>query len=319
MTFLKILPFAFLMLGACAAETPAAQSDTAGQIVQTPQESAPLPLMSWGDLTSRPKPDPTATVTYGVGETDIIDLWIPDGDGPHPVVIMVHGGCWQKSIADRTLMDYAAEDLRQSGMAVWNIEYRGVDEPGGGYPGTFTDVSRAVDLLPNYAQQFSLDIDRIAGFGHSAGGHLITWLAGRQNLPEQSALYSDPTIQIIGVVNSGGLADLDVSTPHTLPGCLASIKDQLTGSPNEARPDVLSETSSDRLLPTGAVIHSVNGARDKIAPPILGEGFTAKASAAGDIAYTHIIDGEGHVELIAPGSAAFDKQKEILKDLLGVK
>jgi len=278
----------------------------------------PAPLMTWGDLTSRPKPDSSDAVTYGNSASEIVDIWIPDGKGPHPVVIMVHGGCWQKSIADRSLMDYAAEALRREGIAVWNIEYRGVDEAGGGYPGTYLDVARAADLLAENALYYELDMSRIAGFGHSAGGHLVTWLAGRKNLPPGSALYTQPKIEVIGVVNSGGLADLEASEPLTLPSCLAAIKDQLTGAPTDGRPDVMAETSSDRLLPTGLVIHSVNGARDRIAPPELGEGFTAKARAAGDKAQTHIIADEGHVELIAPGTAAFDKQIEILKEMLGV-
>ncbi|WP_017930043.1 alpha/beta hydrolase [Robiginitomaculum antarcticum] len=317
MTLLKTLPLAVLLLSACQAKTPEPTATTPVK-VEVPIAIA-KPVMSWGDLTSRTKPAPTTSVTFGDAETDIVDVWIPQSKGPHPVVIMVHGGCWQKSIADRTLMNYAAEHLRENGMAVWNIEYRGVDEEGGGYPGTFIDVSRAADLLPDYAQKYNLDLNRIAGLGHSAGGHLITWLAGRENLPEGSALYTKPQIDLIGVVNSGGLADLDASEPLTLPGCLTSIKDSLTGLPNRTRADVLAETSSDRLLPMGVIIHSVNGARDTIAPPVLGQQFTAKATEAGDAAYIHIIADEGHVELIAPGSVAFDKQTKILKDMLGVK
>ena len=313
MRYLKLLPIAVLALATCTA-----QSVTPPALETEASTAAEKPLMTWGDLTSRPKPDSSDAVTYGDNPWEIVDVWIPDGKGPHPVVIMVHGGCWQKSIADYSLMDYAAEALRREGIAVWNIEYRGVDEAGGGYPGTYLDVARAADLLAENALYYELDTSRIAGFGHSAGGHLVTWLAGRKNLPSSSALYSKPRIEMVGVVNSGGLADLEASEPLTLPSCLAAIKDQLTGLPTDARPDVLAETSSDRLLPTGAIIHSVNGARDRIAPPVLGEAFTAKAIAAGDIAQVHIIPNEGHVELIAPGTAAFDKQTEILKDMLEV-
>ena len=59
---------------------------------------------------------------------------------------MVHGGCWQTEIADRTIMNWVADDLRRRGIAVWNIDYRGVDR-GGGYPGTFQDVAAAADAL----------------------------------------------------------------------------------------------------------------------------------------------------------------------------
>ena len=81
----------------------------------------------------------------------VADLWLPDGPGPHPTVLMVHGGCWQTEIADRRIMNWIADDLRRRGIAVWNIDYRGVDRPGGGYPGTFQDAAAAADALRAHA------------------------------------------------------------------------------------------------------------------------------------------------------------------------
>lgn len=307
---------AVLIMSACSAPAPDIESEVAAE---TPEQAK---LMTWGDLTSRRLPKPTIGTEFGIGETDLMDLWIPDGEGPFPVVLMIHGGCWQKSIADRSLMNYAAESLRRDGMAVVNIEYRGVDEAGGGYPGTFTDVARAAAFMPRFADEMDLDMTRVAGFGHSAGGHLVTWLAGIHNLPEDSeiarALADIEPLKMVGVINSGGLADLDMSEPVTLSSCLSDIKDKLTGPVTAARPDPLADTSSDRLLPSGTTIYSVNGARDRIAPASLGEAFTQKAKSAGDSAQSFTIADEGHVELIAPGSAAFDKQTELLKAMLGL-
>ena len=79
-------------------------------------------LMTWGDLTGRTLPTPSSTHSYGDAPAQVVDLWLPEGPGPHPVVLMIHGGCWQKAIADRTLMNYAAADLQQRGIAGWNIE-----------------------------------------------------------------------------------------------------------------------------------------------------------------------------------------------------
>jgi acetyl esterase/lipase len=310
-----LLGFTALTLTAC--ETTPIQTSDASMAEKEIVMNEPAPLMSWPDLTNRRKEAPTETVRIGDGDTDIVDVWLPDGPGPHPVVLMVHGGCWQKSIADRTLMNYAAEAMRNEGLAVWNIEYRGVDEEGGGYPGTFYDVVKAADALQEYGEEFNLDLSRVAGFGHSAGGHLVTWLAGRKNLPATSVLAGGDPLQMLGVVNSGGLADLEASEPLTLKSCLAEIKGELIGEVSDARPDPLSDTSSDRLLPTGAVIYSVNGERDRIAPPALGDDFTAKAKQAGDKARVIVIPNEGHVELIAPGSDAFEKQVSLLKEILG--
>src|SRR5579872_7464552 len=104
-------------------------------------------LMTWADLTARLTPTATARVAYGPDPLQVAEVWRPDGQGPFPTVLMIHGGCWRSGTGNLHVMDYAAEDLRRRGFAVWNIEYRGVDRPGGGYPGTFQDVNAAADAL----------------------------------------------------------------------------------------------------------------------------------------------------------------------------
>lgn len=271
-----------------------------------------LAMLSWGDLLSQPKPTPTHSIQIGDRDTDIVDLWLPETPGPHPVVLMVHGGCWQKNIADRTLMNYGAEDLRQRGMAVWNIEYRGVDETGGGYPGTYLDVANAADAMRDHADAYNLDLKRIAGTGHSAGGHLVSWLATRSNLPESSPLYKANPLSMIGVLNVGGLADLERSTRVTERSCMGAILDQLTGAPGEGRSDVFSDTSPARLLPMKAKHISLSGDMDRISPVGLAKDFAARAAQAGGTADALIISGNNHTDLIAPGTEAFEAQAEQL-------
>src|SRR3546814_19509206 len=96
---------------------------------------------------------------------------------------MVHGGCWTTEVADRTIMNWIANDLRKRGIAVWNIDYRGVDRPRGGHPGTFLDAAAAADALAANASRSNLDTSPLLTTGHSAGGHLALWLAGRPRLP----------------------------------------------------------------------------------------------------------------------------------------
>ena len=166
-------------------------------------------LLDWPDLAGRPLPAPTEKIAYGPGPDQFGELWLPEGKGPLPVVLMVHGGCWLKAIAGLGIMNYAADDLRRRGIAVWNIEYRGVDQAGGGYPGTFADVTAGADALTTIAAAHHLRLDRVVALGHSAGGHLGLWLAARDRLPAASALKTAHPLRIAGVVSLGGLPDLE--------------------------------------------------------------------------------------------------------------
>lgn len=112
------------------------------------------------------------------------ELRVPSGPGPHPVAVLIHGGCFKAAYA--TLRDLApmADALKATGIATWNIEYRWLGEPGGGWPGTYLDVGRAVDHLRALAGQHPLDLGRVVVVGHSAGGHLATWAAARARVAQ---------------------------------------------------------------------------------------------------------------------------------------
>ncbi len=66
------------------------------------------------------------------------------------------------------------------GIATWNIEFRRVGDEGGGWPGTLIDAANATDYLQQIAEENHLDLGRVIAIGHSAGGHLVLWLAGRE-------------------------------------------------------------------------------------------------------------------------------------------
>ncbi|MFL5298187.1 MAG: alpha/beta hydrolase [Phenylobacterium sp.] len=254
-------------------------------------------LMDWPDLLGRPAPKATASIPYGADPLQVAEVWRPDGKGPFPTVLMIHGGCWRSGVADLHVMDYAAEDLRRRGFAVWNIEYRGVDRPGGGYPGTFQDVNAAADALMAHARDYQLRTDHIVVLGHSAGGHLALWLAGRPKLPAGSPLNDKTALPISWVVSLGGLPDLATASE----GCGQKTVDLLLAGSSGA--DKLSDTSPASQLPSVAPRILIHGALDETAPPAQGKAYVEKARAAGDIrAWTYAIPGEGHVEEIAPGS-----------------
>lgn len=254
-------------------------------------------LMVWPDLLERPRPEPDATIPCGESWLQVSDLWRPPGPGPHPTVLMVHGGCWQTQIADRRIMNWIAADLKARGIAVWNIDYRGVDRPGGGYPGTFQDAAAAADSLRAHAASYNLDISRLVATGHSAGGHLALWLAARPRLPQGSPLRTSDPLPIHTVVSLGGLADLEEAA-RSDNGCGNEVIAELTSGH-------FADTSVPRLAPLGVPQVLVNGVQDRIIPVAYAEGYAVPMRAAGDSVEVRMVDETGHIELIAPESAAW--------------
>jgi acetyl esterase/lipase len=127
-------------------------------------------------------------IAYGTGALQFGELRVPAGRGPHPVVIIIHGGCWVAKLGkldDRAvaldLVRPIAADLTAHGFATWNLEYRRLGNDGGGWPGTFQDIAAGADHLRQIAAKSQLDLSRVVAIGHSAGGHFALWLAARPN------------------------------------------------------------------------------------------------------------------------------------------
>jgi acetyl esterase/lipase len=113
-----------------------------------------------------------STIRYGPHAEQVADLWLPAGPGPHPGVVLIHGGCWRAEYG-RDLEDRVAADLAARGLAVWNVEYRRLDRDGE-WPAPLEDVVAAASTLPP-----EIDRGRLALAGHSAGGHLALLAANR--------------------------------------------------------------------------------------------------------------------------------------------
>lgn len=258
-------------------------------------------LLDWPDLLARPMPSPTEKIAYGPDPMQFGELWLPEGEGPFPVVLIVHGGCWLSSIAKLSIMNYAAEDLRRRGIAVWNIEYRGVDKPGGGYPGTFQDVAAGADALEKIGPAHHLRVDRVVAYGHSAGGHLVMWLAARPRLPVGSPLWSAYPLRIAGVLSAGGLPDLEPEAAGDV--CGKGVIARLVGPVTPAHPNVWADTSPAELGIGPEPQVQINGEEDPIAPPDFAHTYAAKMK--NPRLTTIVLPDTGHAELVAPGTAAW--------------
>lgn len=265
-----------------------------------PADTPPPPgLVSYRDLLARPAQKPDHRIAYGPHPEQFADLWLPAGPSPHPVIVLIHGGCWLASLPSVELMAPMAEALRDEGYAVWSLAYRRIGEPGGGYPGAFQDVAAGIDALRGVAPNYGLDLHRLVFSGHSAGGHLAVWAAQRDRLPRTSALYSATPLLPQSVVSLAGINDLEAyrsSGPDACGG--PTTIDNLVDAGHRTSP--YADTSPARLPVPGARLVVISGALDPIVPARFGEAF------AGHMGVTGLtLPGAGHFELIDPRSAAW--------------
>jgi acetyl esterase/lipase len=262
--------------------------------------------ISYTNLLARPRPIPTTIIPYGPTLRQRGELFLPQGKAPHPVVVLIHGGCWLADLPGPELTDYAAADLQARGFAVWNIDYRRVGDPGGGYPGIFRDIADGFDLLGTLGPANGLDLTRVVAVGHSAGGHLALWAAARSRLPKNSPLYRANPLRLRGVVSLAGILDLEDYRIHGPSYCGGpSTIDRLLGLATTTHPDVYADTSPARLLPIGIPYLLVSGTLDPIVPPAFADRFSAKARAAGDAPREFTVPHAGHFELIDSRSPAW--------------
>ena len=158
-------------------------------------------IMDASALLDFPNPPADHVVSYGQDELQFGELRLPAGDGPHPVMVLIHGGCWLSEFDIAHIRKLAAA-FTAEGIATWTIEYRRVGDPGGGWRGTFDDAAAGTDFLATLAEKFDLDLQRVVFAGHSAGGHLAIWLANR---PSQWPAVVTP-VAVLGLAPAADLA-----------------------------------------------------------------------------------------------------------------
>jgi len=260
--------------------------------------------MALADYMALGGPAPDAHVAYGPAPSQYAELFMPQGAGPFPVAVLVHGGCWTAKFGGITQLRNMAGALRARGIAVWNVEYRRVDEAGGGYPGMYQDMHAALDTLQAQGARYPLDLARVVAVGHSAGGQLVQWIAGRERIPATSVLYRKNLLPVRAVVSLGGLADLRRERALIKESCGRDTP-ELAGEPSKERPDVYADTNAAELLPNGTHTILVTGELDTISPPRVAHDYARRAQAAGDSAEVVILPGASHYDEVAATSFAW--------------
>jgi len=247
-----------------------------------------------------PAAPPGVHIAYGGDEFQFGELYLPEGKGPHPVAVVIHGGYWRARYDLRHLGHFCAA-LAKAGIAAWSLEYRRLGNEGGGFPGTLDDVRAGAAHLEKMAAARNLDLRRVVATGHSAGGQLALWLAKQR------------VVALKGVVPLAPVADLRRGWELKLSGNV--VADFLGGSPLEVA-DRYRAASPIEMVPLGVKQRVIHGDRDDVVPLSISREYVSAARRSGDDATLTEAEGAGHFELIDPRAAAWGQVRDTIEKLL---
>lgn len=276
-------------------------------------------LMTPEDLAKLTSQPPDRRITYGTEASQYADLRLPAGAGPHPLVILIHGGCFKAEYATNEYFGAMADALEADGIATWNIEYRRLGQSGSGWPGTYLDIAHAVDHVRTLAPDHHLDLDRVAVVGHSAGGHLAMWTAARHRLPTSSDVYAANPLRIRGVVDLAGPVDMSADIAHYEASCGDTVITSLLGGTPIAVPRRYTEASAITLLPLGLPQVLVVGSHEEFVRLPFIDAYVEAATRAGDPVKRVLIEGAGHFEIASPLASTWPQVKAAIVALVDGK
>jgi acetyl esterase/lipase len=244
---------------------------------------------------------------YGPDPSQFADLHLPAGHRHPGTVVLIHGGWWgPKFGADH--LDAVAADLAGRGWVTWNIEYRRLGL-GGGYPSTLEDAAAAIDHL---ATLEDVNTERVVSVGHSAGGHLATWAAGRPRLAA-GAPGAEPVIEIAGTISLAGVVDLGAAAREKLGNGAAT---QLMGGDPGELPGRYAVADPLFQVPIPAAVRCVHARADDRVPLAQSVTYVEAAQAAGQDARLLEVGGD-HFSVADASAPTWPAVIRALEELMG--
>src|SRR5260370_2480968 len=160
------------------------------------------------EILERPPPPFDRRLNYGGSPQNFVELRFPSGRGRFPLLFVIHGGFWQ-STYDLSHIGHLCAAFTSERIITCNLEYRRLGDPGGGWPGTFQDVSLATDhILEIISSDPRVELAPTAVICHSARGHLALWLGGKHRITKASLLHCAPKYPLCSASSLAGVCDL---------------------------------------------------------------------------------------------------------------
>lgn len=208
------------------------------------------------------------------------DIYLPAGAGPFPSVLMVHGGAWMAG--NKSHSAWHARRLAQRGFAVVAINYRLA--PIHRFPAQLEDCQAALAWMTAQAGRFPFDVERIAAYGYSAGGHLVCLLA------MQVAQQRQQPCQVRAVVAGGAPCEFRDLPPHSerLAFWLGGSREQVPEAYRLASPTAF-------VSPAAPPVFFFHGTTDRVVPPDRSRQLYEALRAAGVSTTMHLVAQAGHM------------------------
>ncbi len=263
--------------------------------------------------------DVPARYSYGADPNQYAELYLPRQRKYAGVAVVIHGGYWRSRYTAQ-LGAPLSEDLAAHGVAAWNLEYRRAGD-GGGWPETFEDVSAGIDALAAAAAEHSLDLSAVVALGHSAGGQLAVWAAGRDAMPPgapgsygRRGAGGPAAVPLTAVVSQAGVLDLRQAMALGLSD--GAVQNFIRRSP-ESDPERYRLADPLQQVPLRVPVYAVYGAADTEVPAAQSRAYVAAARAAGAVAELIRVSGD-HFDLINIHRQAYAACRALVLDALPV-
>jgi len=267
---------------------------------------------TWEQVISQPAGAADNVVAYGEHPDQFGELRLPEKPGPHPVVVLIHGGCWLPDF-DLTHVRPLAEAITGLGWATWTIEYRRPSEGEDLWPATFNDVATALDKLPDLADSYHLDLGQIIVLGHSAGGQLALWLAARPGFDSDHPLNSSNPLRVQRVIALAPITDM-AGYAEGERGCPLGARRVMGGGPEERAERYRAVSPQENPAPAirTDLVHAIE---DRIVPLDQSIRFSALIRELGGAATLHRLPPPaGHFDVLVTEGAAWSLIADLLTD-----
>lgn len=250
---------------------------------------------------------------YGSDSQQYGQFYKPHSSSKLPVVIVIHGGYWKDN---HSLDSYPTIDVvnyvKELDVAVWNLEYRRMNAFGDNktapWPAIFLDVIAGVDFLKNIEIEEKLDLSRVMVIGHSAGGHLATWVASREMIEPTSVLYRKDALKVHRLISISGVLDLqqpnDVDQPQQIKKLVGAGEAEKNGELANCNPNQLHDDDVKTTIIHGDADETVH----------VNQALSYTSQAGQNVKYVSLPDA-GHFDML-PLAGSNPRYWRLLKSII---